>query len=930
MAENLTFNLDVDTGNAITAVNTFFNTFEQGAAQAKSKLNTAFNQKLQTEIKVEFKGGKLVAKEVQKIKQESNRLSTIYKAVNGELGKTPNQLKKQRSILQGLLGDTKKFEGNTKKVTAEWSALSGRLKQVEGSLKSMGTGGGLAGLMAKFVSIQTAANLATAGIMKLARNIGELVSTGIRMESLNLQMEAFTGGAAEAEAAMAQFLEIAANSPLTLEQVAGAGKIMMAFGVSTDQAIESTEQLAVVAAATGGDINLMARNLGQVAAQGRAYTRDLTQFAIQGVPIWEELSVVTGESVAALKEMAREGRIGFNEVEQALANMTAEGTAFAEVARRMQETFAGRLAAIEAAFQNLSGKMTEALNIVDESLGGIVSGSMKLFAASLNLIAENANFLVGAFAALTAGIAAYAAVMVVLNWGAIASAIGAIVLAVKNWATAQAALNIAQAFFAGLTGNWVAIAAGVAAAGVAVGVLANKMGEAKDRTVEASGEVDSLTEKVGVLNEKEMEGGNFDGRVEAYKKAREEADKYRGQLDMELEKLGEMKEALAEKHKEDVQGHKDAIALIKEKLQEERASLAESKVEIKAKYDEEKFALNETLSLIREKYSEEISRLQELGPKQKELYELEKRKLQESIASGKLDAEAVLRAQARLERMEQQEKVAALRKKQIEEEKPVLESLEELEKERKKKIEETTKAHTERIESLESDQDKEEAALKDTVRAYDEQIKKMEEAEKAASAIGSEVNITSQAIDGQIGTVNNLAGAWRRAETAARNYAAEVRAANAAAANSGTTGTTGTGGTSGTRASGGPVAGGSTYTVNELGKEAFLSASGKLSMINAPSFGKWKAPASGTVIPAHLTRRLDVPKGGVNINKGAASATSSAAAGGMNFNKIASAIAAATGGDNVTNNVTIQATNTTQAATDVMVQLAKLKRLRYN
>ena len=82
--------------------------------------------------------------------------------------------------------------------------------------------------------------------------------------------------------------------------------------------------------------------------------------------------------------------------------------------------------------------------------------------------------------------------------------------------------------------------------------------------------------------------------------------------------------------------------------------------------------------------------------------------------------------------------------------------------------------------------------------------------------------------------------------------------------------------------------------------------------------------------PAHLTRQLDIPKGGISVNKGASSATSSAAASGMNFNKIASAIAAATGGDTVTNNVTIQATNTTQAASDMMVQLAKLKRLRYN
>ena len=52
-------------------------------------------------------------------------------------------------------------------------------------------------------------------------------------------------------------------------------------------------------------------------------------------------------------------------------------------------------------------------------------------------------------------------------------------------------------------------------------------------------------------------------------------------------------------------------------------------------------------------------------------------------------------------------------------------------------------------------------------------------------------------------------------------------------------------------------------------------------MINAPSFGTWKAPGAGTVIPAHLTKQLDIPTGGININSGASSNASKAGAGGM-------------------------------------------------
>lgn len=81
------------------------------------------------------------------------------------------------------------------------------------------------------------------------------------------------------------------------------------------------------------------------------------------------------------------------------------------------------------------------------------------------------------------------------------------------------------------------------------------------------------------------------------------------------------------------------------------------------------------------------------------------------------------------------------------------------------------------------------------------------------------------------------------------------------------------------RFAGGPVDPGQMYRVNELGKEAFLSASGRLSMINKPRNGLWRAPSRGTVIPAHLTSNLDIPSGGVSLASGASARVSRAASG---------------------------------------------------
>jgi hypothetical protein len=128
------------------------------------------------------------------------------------------------------------------------------------------------------------------------------------------------------------------------------------------------------------------------------------------------------------------------------------------------------------------------------------------------------------------------------------------------------------------------------------------------------------------------------------------------------------------------------------------------------------------------------------------------------------------------------------------------------------------------------------------------------------------------------------------------------------------------------------VSAGQSYTVNELGQEAFRSSTGKISMIDAPAFGRWKAPSKGSVINAAQTEKLGLPSAGPAVSGGPAiDPTGGVAAQSVNGGEtrnLLRAIAKATGGDTIHNNVTIQAANTTQAASDMMVELTKVKRRR--
>lgn len=945
MAENLVFTIDVDNSKAIQSFNSFFDTVEQGAARAKAKLNTALNQELETEIKIEFKGGKLVAKEVQKARQESNRMNEIWKAVNGKMGRTPNQLKKQLQILKSLRGDIKKYKANQIEVTQEWKLITEKIKKAEKAQKRMTGGGGMASFLGKFALIQTAANLATAGIMAVGRSIQGLIQTAGRMEVLNLQIEAFTGSAGSAKETMKAFADIAARTPFDLEQVASAGKIMMAFGLETEEAVDATDQLGIIAAATGGDLNLMARNLGQISAQGQAYTRDLTQFAIAGVPIWEEMSKVTGKSVSALKRLASEGKISIDVVQAAFANLTKEGSRYKEIADRMQETFQGRLAKIASDFQLLALAAIDTFNTIDRALGkvlgmdeGLVSGLMKAFGDGIKFVSENLDGMLAALLDVIPAVAALGTAFAIINWLAIAKAVALVVAkillkTVAIWKAVKAQYALLAAM--GPKG-WAIMLGAAVATGAAVASVTGKLREAlkaqqdfKDEQKDASDAAKELAKNEQSVTEALAEQDKIaQKRLDTMKMLKAEAkitsDEAKANYDREKTALDELKSSVMAKLDQQKAGNKEIIDNLKTRLDMEKEIYKSAKEAMKDRYEAEKTELDSIYDRKLEALGLETAELNKQSQAERALLEIEKRELRAKLQSGDLNEKETLQTRARLDQMRRSEELAKVAVKRKKAEKEKAEEL--LALEQKRKLE--AGALDERFKKTENSIKEQVDGLKSVNASLDQQKAEIDSIVDNTQVYTGTVQEGIGLIAAQADKTAALKGQWDSAANSLRIYTQQLASANAERARAAaqpisTTGGNATGGLA-NRFAGGPVSGGSKYTVNELGQESFLSSSGKLSMIKAPAFGSWKAPSSGSVIPAHLTNQLSIPSSGIQVN-------TTTKVSSRPRNEIA-ALAAALSGSNgqVTNNVTIQSANTRQQASDTLVQLAKLKRLRYN
>ena len=140
------------------------------------------------------------------------------------------------------------------------------------------------------------------------------------------------------------------------------------------------------------------------------------------------------------------------------------------------------------------------------------------------------------------------------------------------------------------------------------------------------------------------------------------------------------------------------------------------------------------------------------------------------------------------------------------------------------------------------------------------------------------------------------------------------------------------------RASGGPVSAGTTYKVNEQGREGFLSASGVLSEIKTPALGKWTAPESGTVINAKQWKKIKASQAaswqeaGINSGlsiSGTAGVSNASSAGSNGMSGMIRAIQGAmNSGDTFNQSVTVQSVNPTQTANNMMVEMTRLRRRR--
>jgi tape measure domain-containing protein len=265
--------------------------------------------------------------------------------------------------------------------------MSFQLAEAYVQLSNRGFSGVMSGISAigsKLTSLVQPAALASAAIGAIGGlSVGKMFQLAGEAEALSSQFETLLGSAGAASGMVAQLKEFGAKTPFEFPGLAQTAKNLLAFGVSQEQVIPTLKVLGDIASATGQDINELGGIYGKIKAQGKLSLETVMQLQERSVPIIDTLAKSYGKTTAEMQKMISDGKVGFGDMQGALAAMTAEGGKFAGGMDRQAGTLTGLWStltdSIGASMTEIGAAIIDGFNLKDGIKG--VTGFVETFTA---------------------------------------------------------------------------------------------------------------------------------------------------------------------------------------------------------------------------------------------------------------------------------------------------------------------------------------------------------------------------------------------------------------------------------------------------------------------------------------------------------------------------------------------------------------------
>lgn len=261
------------------------------------------------------------------------------------------------------------YKGGIDRVNASFAKMGGKGAQL-GRLGDMLTGGKMSqatkmlGAMGiNLGSVAAIAGPVAIGVAAVAAMWKGAIGPGIKFNAMLEQQEVgfrvMLGSAQKASQMMADLKGLAMTTPIGFAEGAEGTKQLLAYGFGQNEIIKNMKLIGTLASATGSNVSELVYVYGTLRAQGQAYTRDLMQFGMRGIPIYEYLAKSLGVSVREIKKLTESGKIGYAEVRKALEAMVGEGGRFNNMLEEQMKTLTGMQTVMRNTWKMAQGEMAK-------------------------------------------------------------------------------------------------------------------------------------------------------------------------------------------------------------------------------------------------------------------------------------------------------------------------------------------------------------------------------------------------------------------------------------------------------------------------------------------------------------------------------------------------------------------------------------------
>lgn len=419
--------------------------------------------------KLENAKGKLASIETQlgKNSQEYKDQEKVVNELQKQYDESTTAQDKNKKSLSQLAVQMNNAKADVIKTTKEIDNLGKEsddsAKQVDNLSKKMGDADGASKkLNDGFTVIKgTMANLASQAISKVIDGFKELVGGAVdyqkSMEYYTTSFTVMTGSADKASETVQKLAEIGAATPFDMPQLADATSLLMNFGFSADDAVDSMMMLGDISQGNADKLNSIARAYGKMNSAQKVSLEDINMMIDAGFNPLQEISEKTGESMQSLYDRISKGKMSVDEITESMKRSTSEGGKYFQSMDAQSQTLDGRLSTLSDTINSKLGEalqpilqkaadewipnVTNAIDNIDVDsvvsvIDDIISGVGDLF----GFIMDNGSTIIS----LVAGIGT-----AMLTWK-VASMINGVVGAVKAFQAANEGATIAQALLNGV------------------------------------------------------------------------------------------------------------------------------------------------------------------------------------------------------------------------------------------------------------------------------------------------------------------------------------------------------------------------------------------------------------------------------------------------------------------------------------------------